>query len=333
MRFFDSDNSLRGFFGYGAGYSAKTGEAACFVPIPYRGAPCVNLDREVKESGQTPRVNLSYRIDDDKLIYATYSKGFRPGGVNRRTSAPPDPPIPVAYDSDFLKNYEVGWKTTWADNRLRFNGALYWLDWDDIQFSYLGANGLTEIRNANSARVKGVEADINWAVGGGLSINGGFSYNDAELTANYCGSLDPVTGATITDCTDALAPSGTQLPVSAKFKGNVTARYGFPMMGGEGHVQASAVYNGAVWADLRLPDRAVMGQQPSYTLADFSAGLQRGSTTFELFVHNAFDKRAETFRTSECGVLGPAGLPLCGLAPVVVVESPRTVGLRFGQKF
>ena len=82
----------------------------------------------------------------------TYSKGFRPGGVNRRGTFPP-------YNSDFLKNYELGWKTSWINNRLRFNGALFWEDWDDFQFSYLGVNGLTNVTNAGGARIKGIEAD------------------------------------------------------------------------------------------------------------------------------------------------------------------------------
>jgi outer membrane receptor protein involved in Fe transport len=332
MRFFKSDNSLRGFFGYGAGFSSRTGEAACFEPGPFRGAPCIDLDREVKEDGHTPRLTFNYKIDDSKMVYATYSKGFRPGGVNRRRTEPPDPPVPPSYVSDFIKNYELGWKTSWADDRLRFNGAVYWEDWDNIQFSYLGINGLTIIRNATSAQVKGIEGSINWAVTGAFSLTGGFAYNDAKLTANYCGELTD-DGSPITECAAPLAPDGTQLPISSKFKGNLTGRYQFPLMGGEGHFQGSYAYRGAVWADLRLPDRAVMGQQPSYGEFDFSTGLNRGAISLELFVHNAFDKRADMFRTTQCSVLGPDNLPLCGLAPLVVVNTPRTIGIRFGQKF
>ena len=44
------------------------------------------------------------------MFYATWSEGFRPGGINRRGTLPP-------YMSDFLTNYEIGWKTDWPDNR------------------------------------------------------------------------------------------------------------------------------------------------------------------------------------------------------------------------
>ena len=80
----------------------------------------------------TPRVNLTYKFTEEAMVYATYSEGFRPGGINRRGTLPP-------YEADWLTNYELGWKTTWFDNRLRFNGAVFIQKWDDFQFSLLGA--------------------------------------------------------------------------------------------------------------------------------------------------------------------------------------------------
>ena len=141
IRFFKANNTLKGFFGYGAGFSGSTGEAACFDPTDFRGAPCINLDKGVKENGNTPKLSVSYKIDEDRMVYLTYSKGFRPGGINRRGGLQP-------YTADFLTSLEAGWKTTWMDNRLRFNGAVFWSKWKDFQFAFLGANGLTEIAKA-----------------------------------------------------------------------------------------------------------------------------------------------------------------------------------------
>src|SRR6185436_17861966 len=116
LRYFETKNSLEGFFGFGAGLSSGTGEAACFDPTPYQGAPCKNLDKTVKQNDHIHKLNLSYKLTDDAMVYGTWSKGFRPGGINRRGSLPP-------YLADFLTNYELGWKTTWLGNRIRFNGA------------------------------------------------------------------------------------------------------------------------------------------------------------------------------------------------------------------
>jgi outer membrane receptor protein involved in Fe transport len=331
VRKFWADNTLVGFFGYGLGYSSSgSGEAQCDVDsskwVPYKGAPCTNLDKGIKEDGWTPRFSVNYNFTESAMAYVTYSKGFRPGGINRRGTLPP-------YNADFIKNYEVGWKTSWANNTLRFNGALYRMDWDDIQFSYLGQSGLTEIKNANDARVKGAEASIEWAVTSGFLLTGGLNYVDAKLIQNYCGTVDPISGTPITDCTDPLAPKGTRLPAVPELKGSLTGRYTFPVRTFEAHVQASVVHQGNAYSDLTQGDRALVGRQPGYTVTDLSTGLEWGNSTLELYVHNAFDERAEDFRTTQCAVIGFDGNPACGLEPYSLAKAPRTVGLRFGQSF
>ncbi len=65
---------------------------------------------------------------------------------------------------------------------MRFNGAIFQDDWDDFQYSFLGANGLTEIRNAGQARIKGIEADLVWAVTDGFTLSAAMSWLDAKTT-------------------------------------------------------------------------------------------------------------------------------------------------------
>ncbi len=339
MRFFRNDNSLKGFFGYGDGYSDGTGVAACFSSEKFHGGPCVNLDKSTHESDHIGRVNLTWQIDDKKMVYATWSEGYRPGGLNRRGTLPP-------YQSDFLTNYELGWKTSWADNKLVFNGALFREDWDDFQFSYLGQNGLTEIRNANAARIDGLELDLAWAATYNLQINGGFAWYDAKLTANYCGwlrqdgssetvcppgTLNPM--GTFDDPSDdvpvdgPLAASGTRLPVTAKFKGNVNARYTFDWRGGEAYWQASVAHQGDRTNDLREAQSAVFGKLDAYTTADLSAGWRKDSWSIDVFLKNAFNTRAQLARFSECAAL------TCGAESYTVFAQPRTLGVRFSKEF
>ena len=319
LRYFEYENSLEGFFGFGAGFSSGTGEAACFDPAPFNGAPCKNLDKTTKDDGTIGKVNLSYRIDDDRMIYATWSRGFRPGGINRRGTLPP-------YKADYLTNYEIGWKTTWANNRVRFNGSIFQQEWEDFQFSLLGANGLTEIKNANQAEIRGIEADLSWAVTSGLTLSGGVAYLESELTENYCGFVDE-NGNPETVCADPEAPKGTELPVTPEFKGNLTARYGFPIGGMDAHVQGSMVYSGERKSDLRTYEQSIIGSLPSYTIADFTAGVSTDRYSFELFISNAFDERAELYRFAQCAEA------VCGEEVYIVTNEPRTIGLRFGQRF
>nr|WP_165190047.1 TonB-dependent receptor [Caulobacter soli] len=318
IRFFKAHNTLKGFFGYGAGYSSNTGEAKCFTGPEISGSPCTNLDKGIKEKGNSPKVTLTYKVTPDKLVYATYSEGFRPGGINRRGTIPP-------YDADYLKNYEAGWKTSWADNRLRWNGAVYLEKWQDFQVGLLGANGLTEIHNAGSAEVKGVETDINWAIAQGWTLNASGAYTSAHLTENFCEEL--VGGVQVTDCATPDAPDGSVLPITPKLKFNLTTRYEWNIGDLQAHVQGSAVYQSGSWTDLRIQEREIIGRQNGYTTADFTAGIARDSWMLEAYVKNAFDKRASLYRYAECIET------VCGSHPYIVPNQPRIMGLKFGQRF
>jgi iron complex outermembrane receptor protein len=323
IRFFKARNSLEGFFGFGLtnDFTSSTGEKSCFRATAVNGGPCTNLDKSTKETGNTPKVSLSYKFDADRMVYATYSEGFRPGGVNRRGTLPP-------YGADYLKNYEIGWKTTWADGALRFNGAVFLQDWKDFQFAFLGENSLTQIANAGSARIKGLEADLQWAATDRLTLAAAFALLDAKLSKAYCGQLGP-DGKDLDPCPDTpLAPDGTRLPVTPKFKGNLTARYRFDLGGFDAHLQGALAYVGSRWADLRTEQRAILGKVESYTVANFAAGIGRDSWTAELFVDNAFDRRGQLDRWAQCDAA------VCGVTGTYITPTrPRSVGLRFGQRF
>jgi outer membrane receptor protein involved in Fe transport len=316
LRLFKSENSLEGFFGYGAGFSSQTGEAACFSPIPItRDAPCTNIVRRIVEDGLTHRLNLAYKIDEDALVYATWSTGYRPGGINRRAVLPP-------YESDFLTNYEVGWKTTLAGGSMRFNGALFWEEWEDFQFSFLGINGLTQIQNAGQAKIKGIEVDLAWAVTENFSL----SAAGTLLGTDFAGGR-------------GFPASEDELPVTPDFKANMTARYEFDVGDGwRGYAQGAFVYAGDAGIDLRTKESAIIGRLPSYTLIDLSGGVEVESITLDFYINNVLDDRAVLGRSTECQIAtGPAqavpDVPLCGLQPYDIPSQPRTFGLRFGKRF
>ncbi|HEY4210916.1 MAG TPA: TonB-dependent receptor [Steroidobacteraceae bacterium] len=329
IRVFKDINSLNGFYGFSAGFSSGTGEAGCFAP-GINGAPCTNLDRRTDDSGSTPKFNATYHLTDDAMVYATFSKGFRPGGVNRRGDFPP-------YKADYLSNYELGWKTSWLANRLRFNGAVFWEKWNDFQYSYLGQNGLTNVTNAGGARIKGIESDLSWAAAANLLLSASFQYVHAVITQDFCKQLDdngiPLSTA---DCPSwDIALSGTKLPITPNFKGNLTGRYSFTVGELESHVQASWVYQSSSTSSLVPAEAQLLGGQDAYGLVNLTGGVElpRGMT-LELFVNNLFDKNAKIYRYAECASFkSDTGAPLCGAESYAGVTLPRTIGLQFGQKF
>jgi iron complex outermembrane receptor protein len=358
FRYFEHDNDLKGFFGFSRGFASQSkkppseryGEAGCAVLygtddskwVPFNGAPCKQFDKTTSENGTLGKFNLTYKIDDKRMIYGTWSEGYRPGGINRRAILPP-------YLSDYLTNWELGWKTSWMDNRLTFNGAVFRQEWKDFQFSILGANGLTEIKNANQAKIDGLEMDVNFAATYNLSITGGMAFYDAKLTDSYCGWVNDTTGDPETVCPpgtlnpdgDAVdgpeAPKGTRLPVTAKFKSNLTARYTFDWKDFEPFIQGSIVHESKRSSDLRIVERDILGDLPPYTVFDLSTGIRKDNWTLNLYVKNLFDKNAEFNRFTMCAesVCGAAGYDTQYPNGQVytVASRPRTIGLRFSQEF
>lgn len=364
FRHFKAHNGLEGFFGFGNGYSPTPdpadyddgvndpayiraleraqGEAKCEILYgadkeawePFNGAPCFMLDKEVKESGTLYRANLTYQIDDKKMIYGTYSEGYRPGGVQRRGTLP-------NYKADYLTNWEFGWKTSWADDRFIWNGAVFREEWKNFQFAVLGQNGLTDIRNAAQAEITGLEMDVSWAASYNLLFTAGGAWYDAQLTADYCGTIDE-NEEPITDCgDDALAPDGTQLPITPKFKSHLTGRYTWDIGAMEAHVAGTLFHEGKRTSDLRLYERELIGDMPAYTAFDFSFGVKKDNWALDLFVKNAFDERGQLGRFFQCSeavcgndVSDPVYPPPAGYEDgqvYIIPTQPRTVGLRWSM--
>jgi iron complex outermembrane receptor protein len=335
LRYYTYDNTLQGFYGYSAGYAVlapgtvgTTGVAGCFAPPSTPDAPCTNLDRRVTSSGSVPRGNVTYKIDPDKLVYATYSKGFRPGGVNRTQQAGIGP-----YQADYLKNYEVGWKTQWFDRRVRWNGAVFWEDWKNFQFSFLGPNSLTIIENGGNARIKGVENEIEWQATSALALSTSFTFLDAKLTENYCGVAgvtncpNLVTKTSFATVVGPQAPAGTNLPITPRFKGNVIARYSFDEVAGwKPFAQTSWVYQSQSTPTLKVYQAQIVGKQPAYGLVDFTAGATLNKSTIQLIVTNVADRRAQLSRFVQTN-------PNHDNQPYVIPAQPRTIAIQFGQKF
>ena len=310
-RFFKPEVTVKGFFGFGLGFSpiwSSNGENRCASQEDYKGTTCLNVDKGIKESENIGRMNLTWKVSDDAMVYATWSEGYRPGGINRNPAA-------GDYESDFLTNWEAGWKTQWNDNTLQFNGAVFFEEWDDFQISFPGANGITQVDNGPSAEITGLEAQILWVPTQNLSISTSFAIIDSELVDDYGGN-----GV-------VLAPAGTALPLTAEFKGNIVARYTFSLGDYEAFVQGSAAYEGDRSSELNVSDNAITGDIPESTLVDLSAGIRNDTYSVDLFVKNATDEDAAQYYTSQCAT------GTCGAQTYGVRLRPRTFGVRFSQEF
>jgi iron complex outermembrane recepter protein len=360
IRFYRFDNTLFGFAGFGFPNPvfSHTGEGRCITvngkdliddpnsplataSFPFN-IPCfdvANVDsnghaipRRSKGSGHIHKLNVQYKPEENLMFYATWSRGFRPGGINRQ-------PQTVPYAPDFLTNYEIGWKTTFLGNRIRWNGAIYHQKWEGVQFSFLGENSLTVVQNGRNAKINGIETDINY-VAGGLSFTAAGAYTDAKTSGNICNAaiiIDPSPDCSGLDAKGhadfIVTPSGTRLPVTPKFKGSVTARYNWPMGSGKAHVQGVVAYQGSASADIRtnigsadspLDPASFLGRIHSSTLVDLFFGYDWSRYSAELFATNVFDERNELSRFVVCSICEQTK---------IVPGRPRTIGLRLGAHF
>jgi outer membrane receptor protein involved in Fe transport len=316
--------------------SQLNGTDTTFLGNALDGTPCVNVGRfedgkvkpkQSKGNGWTYRFNGTYKPRDGLMFYATWSKGFRPGGINRQPGLAP-------YNPDFLINYELGWKTTLGP--VRWNGAIYHQRWQKFQFSFLGENSLTVVQNGRDANINGIESDVNY-VSGGLTLNAAAAYTDAKAKGNICAvaadtaancdTFFPDLGSSGTQDT-ITAPSGTRLPVTPKFKITGTARYSWAMGPGKAHAQIGIVHQGSAPTALRTGDEATLGKIPASTIVDLFAGYDWRNMSFEVFGTNIFDKRNQLSRFIICG-------SFCNAPEFIhiVPGRPRTIGLRAGMKF
>ena len=339
-RFFEPEVHVKGFFGFGSSWStgvggtsdpsfnlwSGTGELQCnlvegdpgWTPAfngqaNWKDKPCLNVDKTQKESDSVYRVNLSHDIGDDSMIYATWSEGYRPGGVQRNPTA-------GAYVSDFLTNIEFGWKTQWLDNRVQFNGAIFHQSWDDIQVSFTGENAITAVNNGPTAEVDGLEANLIWLPTDRLRISAAAAFYDTALQDDYCNFTAGV-------CTEVLAPKGTSLPTTADFKGNLVARYSFPLGSFDAHLQGALAHNGSRLADLDQTVAPIIGELPAWTTLDISAGIRNERWGLDMFITNVTNEDAPLYVTAECT------LETCGNQLYGVRMRPTTVALRFSMDF
>jgi outer membrane receptor protein involved in Fe transport len=320
VRHFKYDNRLygfNGFLGHCTGFYDADGN---FVEDRDDGTPqfpCFDtriLDDDTKGSGNSWKGTFNYQLNDDTLLYATYSEGFRSGGVNRARV-----PDIEKYKPDWVNNHEIGWKSTMLDGQLRFNGAAYMLDWEDFQYSFLDfeISNLTIIGNVGQARTVGAEFDLSWLPTDNLNLSLAGSYNKAELEEPYW-----VSGEDEEDGLPPDAPKGTEMPFVPEFQFTTIGRYSLDFGRFPGYLQAAVSYTGASWNFLEVEDRL---RQDAYTLLNLSAGIENETWSLDLFINNATDERAQisVYEPSYGGAIDST----------TVTNRPRSIGIRFGQRF
>ena len=274
------------------------------------GAPATGTISET-----VPKVAFSWNFDDDKMLFATYSEGFRTGGVNR-TNPNVNWDITAfgqTWEPDKLGNSEIGIKSRWADNTVQFNASYFYMDWTDLQLEVIDPSSgdcldptdpgpcsgpaaqpwLKIVGNAGDAHSSGIQADFAWIPAEGWDVGANAQWLEAEID-EAPPELAAATGIV----------AGMRLPLVPDFQGSAWASYTWPVnfvQGGEMFVRAQYSHTGETTT--ALVPRSESGGSPSFTndsysIGDFRIGLisNDGNWQVDAFVNNIGDERAQVYQ-------------------------------------
>jgi iron complex outermembrane recepter protein len=185
--------------------------------------PPVFAEDTAKSSQFTGKVAANFHATDNAMLYVSYSKGYKAGGVNVTAGQPQFGP-----EQNFV--LEGGIKAQLFDRHVRLNAAAFQSKYKDIQFTSL-FNGFPLLQNAAEGESWGVEAELE-ARFGGLSLNGGVGYLDAKFSRDACLNNTNNAAGNRTFCpssspttADDFVAKGTVLPFSPKWTVNAGVQY------------------------------------------------------------------------------------------------------------
>ena len=278
--------------------------------------------------GFRSRVNLSWHITEDMLLYYTWSQGFRPGGFNRGTKQVQGGQYntPTNYAPDTLINNEIGFKTEFLNHRVQLNGAIYQEDWKNTIVEFfapqLGFGNLTFVTNGPNYRVRGGELQLNTLITDGLTVMGSATYN-RSFQVNSPSLIDNVPGSgnfgkPITGVVNVFGLVGSPLAESPEFQGNIRVRDEFPVLKYQGFWQFGVQYYGGSWSTVGPVNNYYMG---GWASIDAAVGISKDNWTVQAFGQNLADRNASLYTNA---------------AQFILTETPmrpRVAGVKFNYKF
>jgi iron complex outermembrane receptor protein len=282
--------------------------------LPFEGFPSPLVFHEVvtHDNAFTYLLTPRFKVTPDLMVYARIASGYRPGGPNPDAIAFG---LPLSYKPDKTTSYELGMKGDTWNHSLTFDASLYYIDWKDIQLSYVDPhNGFGFNANGSRAKSEGFELSSQLKPLTGLTVGAWVAWNHAVLTQPF------PPGSAVYGVT------GNRLPFSPRFSGNLSVDEEFPITAGvTGFVGGSLSYVGDRVGNFTPPPPTPPPRQdyPAYARTDVRVGAKFASWTADVYVNNLTDRRGILF-----GGLGTVPNP----AAFTYIQ-PRTVGLLATVKF
>lgn len=214
-------------------------------------SPRSNVRETIEDDQVTGTAKLSWFVNEDVMVYASYSTGFKSGGTN--TDRIWDF-LPQLFDAEKSKSAEIGIKGD-LGNRFRLAVSLYQTDFEDFQANSFTGTGFN-LQNAGDLEVKGVEIEWTWQPMDNTAVSGYFAHNEGEFKTFELGTcwdaspfhtLTPDPGLNL--ATGTCNRSDEAIPYNPEDRFNVGVTQTFPM--GNNDMFLRAEY---AWASEQLTD-------------------------------------------------------------------------------
>lgn len=239
-----------------------------------------------------PKFAIDWQASDSTLVYVSAAKGFRAGGTNTDQSLGTDANFVQAFDPDTIWNYEIGAKTTLLDGKVVFNGALFYIDWKNVQIDRAITSVIIPptqfiVVNGDDAHSFGLEADVFISPTEDLDIVIGGSIIDAEFDN---GTIDSATLGL------GIPLEGQRFSGTPKYVFNASVEKRFFFRSVEPFVRADVSARGSSFAD--VPNTAPPGgnfASDEYVLVNMRGGVRGEFWEIQVFGTNLSNKPASTF--------------------------------------
>ena len=267
----------------------------------------------------SPRVGFEYQATDSVMYYGSYTDGFKSGGFDMRAVKSLNPSADQPYQPETVDTFELGVKSEWFERRLRLNAAVFSSAYDDMQVTVqraVGNNVASQVLNAASASIDGLELEATFAATDALQFNLILGYTDASF--DEVRVFDVVTQSVI-DVSNLWSFANTP-----KLTGTFGGKYIMAMAGGELVLNAAMSHR----SDTQIFELPSMLDFGSYTL--FNAG----ATWYAPDGHWDVSLQGRNLGNKEVRIAGYNFALLAGEQTITgYYADPRTVSLSVGYRF
>ncbi len=243
----------------------------------------------------SPRVVIDYKATDDLLLYASYSQGFKSGGFNSFGLTP-------AFDSEDIDSFEAGFKSDFADGRVRLNGSAFYYDYSNLQIRLPVPTGGVNIDNVGSAEIQGFELEGSVLVAEGLTVSANVALLDATIEDGVIPAISSTTPNFPIGAPLPLSPqdvSGNDLTRAPDFQGYINVNYEKPIGNLIGNFGGTLKHQSGVTFLETNQDTSTFSND-SWTEFDLRASIAHPDDNWELavFGQNIFNDRHITAVTA-----------------------------------